>query len=161
MTRTIIAAAVFGLALIVSGCGGGGKHVAVVGDQPSCLAPGGDTIGAFGEVIQGTEKQHRVVCVRRSVDTAGVADLGGESLVVTETLQRLLDVGGHRVDEMHLMAVGEQPFGVDAGAAADVENAQRRVREVPSDDLLRAQQLELTHPLSESDVLIDSLLVVL
>jgi hypothetical protein len=43
---------------------------------------------------------------------------------------------------MHVVALLRQPGGVDAGAAADVEDPRGRGRQVARDDLLRPHELD-------------------
>jgi hypothetical protein len=57
---------------------------------------------------------------------------------------RLRDVSRHNVDDTNLVAVFCEPGRMDAGRAAYVEDSRRRGREVASEHLLGAQQLQLT-----------------
>jgi len=61
-------------------------------------------------------------------------------------------VAGNRVDHEHVMTLLGEPLGVNAGAATDVEDAQRSRRQMASEDLPGAEELELAETLDEPDV---------
>jgi hypothetical protein len=105
---------------------------------PPGLGQGADPVGPLGQVVQGTEEQHGVHPGVRLLEPPGVPD-GRRGQWRRGLLpgggQGLLDVQGHRVDEVDLVAAGGQRQGVHPGRAADVQDHGRRVREVPGQQL--------------------------
>ena len=77
-----------------------------------------------------------------------------------EPFPRARDVTGHDVDQVHPVAVGEQPLGVHPRRATDVEHARCR-RHVPTHDLLHPRVLEASDAAAQPEVLVEAGLVVL
>jgi hypothetical protein len=69
-------------------------------------------------------------------------------------------MSGHRVHEVHRVAVGRQPPGVHAGAAAAIQDSEATGRQMPADDLLYPYQLELAKPGGDALALVDLVRVV-
>lgn len=79
---------------------------------------GGDAVFAFGEVIQGSEEEHRIDGMGFTRKRAGIA-LADSSEVEAAGL---FNVFGDRIEEIDGVTQAGEPCGVEAGAAADVED---------------------------------------
>jgi hypothetical protein len=61
----------------------------------------------------------------------------------------------NRVDQVHLVAVPKQPFGMNPRSTTDVEDTERPFWEIPPDDLLGSQELELAKSTPKALILIE------
>ena len=135
---------------------GGDEDRAAGPYDPARLAEGEQTVLASGEVVERAEHEHGVVVpVRRPSRRASPSS----AVIVPARVDRLLDVGRDRVDDVDPVAVGRQPLGVDAGPTPDVENAEGAGRQVAADDLPGAQQLESAPVAPKASGLVGSLVV--
>jgi hypothetical protein len=103
-------------------------------------------------VVEGPEQQHGIGAGVGAAERPGIADLGGQP-AAAQIGDRLLDVPGRQVDQVHLVAVVQQPRGVHPGGAADIEHPGGRRWQVPSEDVPRAHQLQLAEPAAEAILL--------
>ena len=123
--------------------------------HPQRLAQRGDSIRRLRQVIHRPEQQHRV---HRAVVEG---QLGGHPEGCFDgacgRLQRAcrLDVVRRRIHQMNAMAVFGQPRRVDAGGAADICDVQRLFGKEAADQLLGADELELTQAADDPGALID------
>jgi len=93
-------------------------------------------------VVERTEQEDRVRTLVFGAESSSVADLGGDTSSRPAKPFRLLDVAGHGIDNVYRVAIIRQPGGMGTSAAADVEDVEWSSREVSSDDLLGAHELE-------------------
>ena len=101
-----------------------------------------------GEVVHRPQQEHRINRGVGQIDIERVAD---RRVHVVEPdrrrcrRSRLFDVERHQVAVVHAAAEPGQPHGVPTGAAADIGNRAREWRQVATDDLLRAGELDRSH----------------
>jgi len=93
-------------------------------------------------VVKRSEQKDSVRTLVIGGESSSVADLGGDASSRPAKPFRVLDVAGQRIDDVHRVAIIRQPGGMGASAAADVEDVEWSNREVSSDDLLGAHELE-------------------
>ena len=131
--------------------GDGGNEDRTTGPHdPARLAEGPQPIGPAGQVVHRPQQEHRINGDVGQIDIERVAD----RRVHLEpdrrrSRSRLFDVERHQVVVVHAAAESGEPHGVPAGAAADVGNRAREWRQVATDDLLRAGELDRSHAVVE------------
>ncbi|GAA3147611.1 hypothetical protein GCM10020001_083640 [Nonomuraea salmonea] len=133
----------------------GSGHDPAGPDGAAGLAQRAQPVGALGQVVERAEQQHRVGIAVGDRQVASVAEAGGHA----GQLRRLAHVQRHRVDHLDLVALGGQPFGVHAGAAAHVEHAGRRRRQGAQQHVARAPELQPAATLAQPRTLTAALVV--
>ncbi len=63
------------------------------------------------------------------------------------------------IDEVHVIALRKQPLGMDAGSAADIEDARGRCWKMPTKDLLCPYELQSGQP-ARQPILLEARFVV-
>jgi hypothetical protein len=102
-----------------------------------------DAVRTARQVVQRAEQQHGIDDVVGQVERTGVRqarldlDAGRPRRCV-----RLLDVERDQVAVVDPVSTLREPDGVSAGPAANVGDGRRRRRQMPPEDLLRAQELD-------------------
>jgi hypothetical protein len=139
---------------------GGGEDDAVGIDDPGRLPQGTDPVSTFGKVVQRTQEQDGVEAGRGGAEVARVAEFGGDAAMGGSAMPDLFHVPGDAIEQVDVVAVVGEPGGVDPGAAAHVQDPLGTWWEVSTDNLARAQQLELTEPLGDALRFVDLLVVV-
>jgi hypothetical protein len=93
----------------------GTKHAMPLGQRP-------DPVGAFGEVVERAQQQHRIDAGVGSVQHTRIApgDPGQ-----ARHASGLLDVQRHRIDQVDLISQCGQRLCVDTGGAAHIEHNRR------------------------------------
>ncbi len=124
---------------------GGGDEYAAGPEHPPGLGQGRQAVGAVGQVVERPEQEDRVGAVVGAAQRPRVPDgAAGEWVrrLGPGGLLRLGNVQRHGVVQVHLVAQGGEPAGVDAGAPADVGDDRGRRRQEAPEDLLRPGELK-------------------
>ena len=79
------------------------------------------------QVVERSEDQHDIEAVIGERQPAGIGNLRRQTSAGQPT-HCLVDVPRGDVEEVHAIAVGQQPIGMYSGAPADVENPGGRSR---------------------------------
>jgi hypothetical protein len=125
------------------------------------LLQGAGAVGRLGEVVQRPEQEDHVGAVVVDRQRARIAEddrgqrrvgLGGGGGA------GLIDVQGHRVHEVHRVALGGQRQRVGAGRAADVEDRDGRRGQEAGQQLAGAQELEPS-PVGQAALLLSAVVV--
>jgi hypothetical protein len=114
-------------------CRNGDK--ALGSNDPAGFPESSDAVSLFVQVVEGAEHEHDIEAVIRERQPARITNLGCQAWVA-QAAQRLVDMAGCDVEEMHAMAAREQPHGVHSSPSADIEDLRGRCRKVPTNDLL-------------------------
>ena len=77
------------------------------------------------KVVERTENEHDIDTLVGKRQLARITDLGRQS-PPSEASQGLIDMARSDVDEMHDVALRQQPIGVHTGAPTDIEDTTRR-----------------------------------
>lgn len=99
-----------------------------------------DAVAAFDEVVERPEQEDDVVRPVGLGQHARVAFLRDET--PGRTLPRLPYVQRRDVNELYVVTRIGEPLGVYTRTTPDVQDADRRGREVPQQQLLRSRELE-------------------
>jgi hypothetical protein len=130
-------------------------------DHASSLFERLQPITTFDQVVERTQHEY---CIERLVvvfQVASIADLARDRARASgRKFASPCDLRRDRIDDMHTMTVLGKPRRVNPGCTTDVENPKLLRREMPADDLLSSQQLELTEALAKPTTLIEGGLVV-
>jgi hypothetical protein len=117
--------------------------------HPPRLGEGPDPVAAVGQVVQGAQQQDGVDAGVGPLEPAGVTHAGAGQRaprLLPGGAQRLLDVDGHRVDQVDLVAPRGQGQGVHASGPADVQDDRGCRRQVPDQQLPGADPLKAQGP---------------
>ena len=117
-----------------------------------------DPVGVLAQVVKRAEDQHDIEAVIGKRQPAGIGNLRRQTSAGQPT-HRHVDVPGSDIEEMHAIAVREQPIGMHSGAPADIENPGGRSRQMPTKDLPGSHQFERGQPCRQP-VLFEARLVV-
>lgn len=110
--------------------------------HPMGLAQGRQTVGTFDKVVEGAEEEHRV---RRSIvlhEVPSIALRRRDAVMFAGTF----DMNRDGVDEMDVVPLRDEPRGVDACSAADVQDSGWRGRKMSRQQLPRPKLLQATVP---------------
>jgi hypothetical protein len=102
------------------------------------LTKGGEPVLSVRQVIQRPEQQYRVLAFVGLREGAGIAD----SCCDAGNPSRGGDVFIDRIDQMHAVPTLHEPFRVNAGAAAHVQDPRRRDWQEPLQQFLGAHALQ-------------------
>jgi hypothetical protein len=127
-------------------------------DDPARLTQGEHSVSSLDKVVERSEQQRGVDPVSGYGQTPSIADSGGEASP-SELGTCLANELRCDVEEIHDVAVVEQPRRVHPRSAADVEDATRRTREMSPQDLLGAGQLQLSNAAGQPPLLTAGLVV--
>ncbi len=117
------------------------------------LAEGHDALRALDQMIERAQEQDGVGAGIGIFEPARIAQpAGGQGSVWLARRGRLglLDVERHGIDQMHAIAQGGEPAGVDSGAAPHVQHGSGRGGEAAENDLLGARELDDAVALEEA-----------
>src|SRR5439155_13558095 len=114
-------------------------------EHPMRLLQSLDPVAPLREVIEGTQEQHRLHARVAFIEPPRIAQAatGQRGLRLTgRGGPRMLDVERRGIDERDAVAARGEPAGIDARAAAHVQNSAGRRRQVTQDDFLSAGELD-------------------
>jgi hypothetical protein len=86
-----------------------------------------DPIVSFLKVVERAENEHDIDRLVGKRQSARITDLGRQS-PRSEASGGLIDMARRDVDEMHPVALRQQPIGMHTSAPTDIEDTTRRSR---------------------------------
>ena len=139
----------------------GNEHRPARSDDSSRLLERLQSIGSIRQVVERSEKKYGIGTVVLGGEAASVTHLSSNASAAAGQPLRGLNMVGHRIDDVHRVAIVREPLRMGARGSADIVNRERTWRKVSSNDLSSPEELESPCAAGQSLRLDDLGLVVL